>query len=121
MALPVFRDDLTEGALAHKSVRSALANLPGPIQHLLVNTGTVGGLKIDVNERKIVKILRSKDTSKIFFVTSVLEKNGKLYFGSLLSETIGVMTLPKEEINVQGAETVGEEADQNVEELVAEP
>lgn len=66
-------------------------------------------MKVDVKERKVVKILKSTDTSKIFFVTSILERKGKLYFGSLLSDSIGVVSLPQSELKMD-EETVGNNA-----------
>jgi len=48
---------------------------------------------IDVNQSRLLRILRSKDVSKTKLVTTILEKRGRLYFGSLVENSIGVLEL----------------------------
>ena len=72
VGIPSFRDRLTDTALSFRIVRNFMANLPTSILVLAVNVGEIGGLKIDVNQRRIMTILRATDQSKIFCVTVVL-------------------------------------------------
>jgi hypothetical protein len=97
--------------LAAKEVRGALAHLPSSVHLFLAGLNKyAGGMKLDVVNRKIIKIFKSTDSTKIFFVTTILEKNGRLYFGSLMSDSIAVMKLPQE----FGGEAVAQKVQEQV-------
>lgn len=49
-----------------------------------------GGIKIDTRTGKIINYIFGAPT-KASFLTTLLEKNGKIYFGSLKSSTIIVL------------------------------
>lgn len=74
-------------------VRKLLARLPKFISKMMANRKHVGGLLVDVEQNKVIKVLKSTDVSQTSVVTTVLEHNKKLYFGSLEQCAIGVVNL----------------------------
>jgi len=66
-----------------------LLYLPERLTYALV-TKRAGGIKIDTATGKITEYLFGAPT-KAAFLTTMLEKNGKIYFGSLRSSTILVL------------------------------
>jgi hypothetical protein len=61
-----------------------------------LNRKYVGGLKIDVENKRLITILKSSDLSKIRVVSTILEKRNRLYFANLEANVIGVLELPLE-------------------------
>lgn len=94
MATPSFRDFISDRMIRFMPIKRILARTPRFIHHELVNTREMGGLLIDLHKwPRLQKILRSKDVGKIKFVTTILEKHGKLYFGSLIDNALGILDL----------------------------
>lgn len=93
VAIPSFRDALSDKLLKFLPIKRLLARLPGWIHEELVNTREMGGILVDVNRMRLLKILRSKEVSKIKMVTTILEKNDTLYFGSVSDNALGIVKL----------------------------
>jgi hypothetical protein len=54
---------------------------------LAINPKRAGGIRIDTTTGRITEYILGAPT-KISFVTTILERNGKIYFSSLSSPTI---------------------------------
>lgn len=89
MGIPGARDPYLEFLNENPSVRKTLLYLPERLVYALV-TKRAGGIKIDTTTGKIIEYVFGAPT-KISFVTTMLEKNGKTYFSSLKSPTILVL------------------------------
>ena len=63
--------------------------LPERLSYAL-NPKRAGGIKIDTKTGEIIEYMFGAPT-KISFVTTIIEKNGKTYFSSLRSPTILVL------------------------------
>lgn len=78
--------------------------LPERLVHSLVKK-RAGGIKIDTTTGKITEYIFGAPT-KAAFLTTLLEKNGKIYFGSLTSSAIIVLNTTA----VQGSVNTGDNA-----------
>lgn len=93
MAVPSFRDGMTDKLLRILAVKRILARLPRWVHDEIANTSEMGAMKIDVNSPRLLKIFRSKEVNKHKMITTVLERDGRLYFGSLTQNKIGILEL----------------------------
>jgi len=89
VGIPATRDPILEYLNGKPALRKYLLYLPERIISNLVKK-RAGGIKIDTKTGQIIEYLFGAP-DKTFFVTAVLEKNGKTYFASLLSHAIVVL------------------------------
>lgn len=90
IALPQMRNKITDYVTRTTYVRNLMGKLPLSIaKRLVFNGGYTGGVKVDT-EGKVLEFLQGE--SKAFsFVTTVLEKNGTLYLGTIHHHDIGII------------------------------
>jgi hypothetical protein len=89
IALPATRDSLIDFLNDSPRLRHFLMYLPERL-FLTLAEKRAGGIKIDTKTGEIIEYLMGAP-AKINFVTTILEKNGKVYFSSLKSPTILVL------------------------------
>ena len=90
VAFPSCRDAIMTFLDHHPAIRKILMFVPEHLIYLFANTKPVGGVRINTETGKIMEYLLTK-TKVTNFVTTVLEKNGKIYFSSLLVPSIVVI------------------------------
>lgn len=89
IGLVTARDDLTEFLKDKPVLRKLLMFLPERLVYALA-TKTARAIRVDPNTGAILEYMYGAPT-KIRFVTSVIERNGKLYFSSLRAPTIVIL------------------------------
>lgn len=89
VAIPSTRDGLLEYLNDKPELRQLIMYLPERVIYFIVKK-VAGGIKIDTKTGKILEYYFA-GAVKTYFVTTIVEKNNKLYFGSLLSPTIIVL------------------------------
>jgi sugar lactone lactonase YvrE len=89
VAIPATRDPLLDGLNEKPEIRKLMIYLPERLIYALAKK-RAGGVRIDTKTGKITEYIFAAPT-KTFFVTTLLEKNNKQYFGSLHSPTIIVV------------------------------
>ena len=97
VGIPATRDPLLEPLNEYPQIRKLLLYLPQRLIYSLA-TKRAGGIKIDLATGKIIDYIFGAPT-KSYFLTTMLEKDGKTYFGSLRSSTILVLDNKNKQIN----------------------
>ena len=95
VGIPATRDDHLQFLNEHPQIRKLLIYLPERLVYSLIKK-RAGGIKIDTTTGKITDYIFGAPT-KASFLTTMLEKNGKIYFGSLRSSAIIVLNATKEQ------------------------
>ncbi|MET0645079.1 MAG: SMP-30/gluconolactonase/LRE family protein [Pyrinomonadaceae bacterium] len=91
LALITPRNRLLDALMPHPFLRKALVRLPGFLQPAPARYGFVLGLD---REGRVVNNLQDPSGKSFAQISSVLERDGKLYFGSLGEDAIGRMPAP---------------------------
>ncbi len=91
LALITPRNRLLDALMPYPFLRKALARLPGFLQPAPQRYGFVLGLD---REGRVVNNLQDPSGKSFAQISSVLEHNGKLYFGSLGEDAIGRLPVP---------------------------
>ena len=86
VGIPNVRSQLSEFLDDHPSIRKLMVYLPEKLVNAMAEK-FAGGIRVDV-ERGVVSEYLFGAAVKTYFVTTLVEKNGKLYFGSLRNPTI---------------------------------
>ncbi len=86
VGIPATRDPFLEFLNQNPLIRKLLLYLPERLVYA-ITTKRAGGIKINATSGEIVEYVFGAPT-KAAFLTTMLEKNGKTYFGSLKSSVI---------------------------------
>lgn len=92
VAIPSLRDKVNIFIDNHPAIRKALINarIPESIFILFANLEYSGGLKIDPSTGEVIDYFFGQ-SKKIDFVTSVVERNKKVYMSSLKHNVVAVI------------------------------
>lgn len=94
VALPQLRNSVVDYIFKTTFIRNILGKLPlSFVERIAANNPYTGGLKLN-KKGEILEIW--KDESRIFeFITTIVEKNGHLYLGTIRHPRIGVVKINK--------------------------
>ena len=91
LALPSPRDGMLDGIMPYPFLRKIVMRLPEGVQPAPKRHPFVLGL--DMNGQ-VIENLQDPDGKSYGFITNVAERDGKLYFGSLMENAIGRISYP---------------------------
>jgi sugar lactone lactonase YvrE len=92
VALPSWKSKLSDTLSKSTVARTMLAKFPEWLRkNVLIERKFAGGVVINVETESIVKFVRTNRTEELLCITTMLQKGGKIYLGSIMHKQIGIV------------------------------